>query len=112
MNQAVGSTTPSAWNASAYTGITFSISITAMPANLRLYVNLLDGTQYCYAITTSTTYTLNWGQLVTNCYDSTLTHTPLSGAALQQIQSFAWQVGTNASEAMPYNFCVNNVKIN
>jgi hypothetical protein len=58
------------------------------------------------------TYSFTWTPLLTNCWDSTATETKLSGTALTQIGEFAWQVGTNASQTMPFDFCVSNVKIN
>lgn len=110
-NQAANSTSPpSAWDGSAYTGLTFSIVIDAMPTNLRLFVNLTDGTQYCAAVTTSKTYTFLWGDLYTNCWSTA--DTKLAGTALTKIKEITWQVGTNASESMPFDFTISNVKIN
>jgi|GEM_PF-3330678 len=111
-NQVAGSDEPSAWDASAYTGISFTIAIDAMPANLRIYLNLMDDTQYCYELSTSKTYTLSWSQFITNCYDPSTSDTSPSATALKQIKNITWQAGTNASQAKPFDFCVSNVKIN
>jgi hypothetical protein len=110
MNQDPSAADGVAWNASTYAGVSFDIAISAMPANLRLYINLVDGTQYCYAISTSKTYTLAWSQFRTNCY--TTGGTALSATALPQIKSLAWQAGTDASTAHAFDFCVDHVKIN
>ena len=110
LNQDPSASDGVAWNASAYTGVSFDITISAMPANLRLYVSLLDGTQYCYAISTSKTYTLAWSQFRRDCY--TTGGATLSGSALTQIKGLAWQAGTDASAARAFDFCVDHVKIN
>jgi len=113
-NQPASAADPLAWDGSAYTGVTFTIAIDAMPPNLRMYVNLTDDpeTSYCIAVTTSKTYTFLWGDLVTNCWDSTATQTKLAGTALTKIKEITWQVGTNASGSVPFDFIVSNVKIN
>ena len=110
LNQPLDATDGVAWNASSYSGVSFDITISAMPPNLRLYVNLLDGTQYCYAISTSKTYTLTWSQFRRDCY--TTGGATLSGTLLTQIKSLAWQAGTDASAAHAFDFCVDHVKIN
>ena len=110
LNQDPSASDGAAWNASAYTGVSFDVVISAMPANLRLYVNLLDGTQYCYAISSSKTYTLAWSQFRRDCY--TTGGATLSGTALTQIKNLAWQAGTDASVAHAFDFCVDRVKIN
>ena len=113
LNQPADATDPLAWDGSAYTGISFNLSITEMPSNVRLYVNLTDGTSYCIGVTqTKTSYTFLWGDLYTNCWDTTLTQTKLAGTALAKIKEITWQVGTNASGSMPFDFIVSNVKIN
>ena len=113
LSQPEGSTDPVAWDGSAYKGITFTMAINSSPDNLRVYVNLMDGTSYCADTANSKTYTFTWAQLLTNCWpSSTDPQTPLSGTVLTQIQSISWQAGTNASQAMNYDFCVSNVKIN
>jgi len=110
LNQSPDASDGAAWNASSYSGVSFDIAISAMPTNLRLYVNLLDGTQYCYAISTSKTYTLNWSQFRRDCH--TTGGATLSGTPLTQIKSLAWQAGTDASVAHAFDFCVDHVKIN
>jgi hypothetical protein len=110
LNQSPDAADGVAWNGSAYSGVSFDVAISAMASNLRLYVNLLDGTQYCYAISSSKTYTLSWSQFRRDCY--TTGGATLSGAALAQIKSLAWQSGTDASVAHAYDFCVDRVKIN
>jgi hypothetical protein len=108
-NQAATATDPSAWDASGYTGISFKIAIDALPPNLRIYLNLTDGTQFCYEIKTSKTYTITWSQFYTDCY-TTGGHAPTS-ADLKKVESIVWQAGTNASAAGTFDFCVSDVKI-
>jgi hypothetical protein len=110
LNQSPDATDGAAWNASAYSGVSFDISISAMAANLRLYVDLMDGTQYCYPISASKTYSLTWAQFRRDCF--TTGGATLSGALLTQIKSFAWQAGTDASVAHAFDFCVDHLKIN
>jgi hypothetical protein len=110
LNQSPDAADGVAWNGSAYSGVSFDIAISAIASNLRLYVNLLDGTQYCYAISSSKTYTLSWSQFRSDCY--TTGGATLSGTALSQIKSLAWQSGTDATMAHAYDFCVDRVKIN
>jgi len=110
LNQSPEAADGVAWNGSSYSGVSFDIAIAAIAANLRLYVNLVDGTQYCYAVSSSKTYTLSWSQFRRDCY--TTGGATLSGAALSQIKSLAWQSGTDASLAHAYDFCVDHVKIN
>jgi hypothetical protein len=110
LNQAPDTTDGVAWNASAYSGVSFDIAISAMPPNLRLYINLMDDTQYCYAISASKTYSLSWSQFRQDCY--TTGGATLSGTALTQIKKFAWQAGTDATSARAFDFCVDHVKIN
>ena len=85
-----------------------------MPTNLRMFVNLTDSpeTQYCVAVTAPKTYTFLWGDLYTNCWDSTAMQTKLAGTALTKIKEITWQVGTNASGSVPFDFTISNVKIN
>jgi hypothetical protein len=108
-NQGQASTDPSAWDASAYTGISFKSTIDALPPNLRIYLNLMDGTQFCSVISTSKTYTIPWSQFRTNCY-TTGGDTP-TASDLAQVESIAWQAGTNASTAGTFDFCISDVKI-
>jgi hypothetical protein len=110
LNQSPDAADGAAWNGSAYSGVSFDIAVSAMAANLRAYVTLLDGTQYCYAISSSKTYTLSWSQFRRDCY--TTGGAALSGTALTQIKSLAWQSGTDATSARAFDFCVDHVKIN
>jgi len=108
-NQAVAATTPSAWDASKYTGLSFAITVNTQPPNLRVYLNLVDGSQFCYQFTATKTYSLTWSQFKTNCY--TTGGTAPTAANLTQVQSIAWQSGTNASQTGFFDFCVDQVKI-
>jgi hypothetical protein len=98
-----------AWNGSSTSGVSFDISVSAIAANLRLYVNLVDGTQFCYTISSSKTYTLSWSQFRRDCY--TTGGATLSAGMLSQIKNLAWQSGTDASVPHAYDFCVDQVKI-
>lgn len=108
-NQAVNATDPSAWDASKYTGISFAMTVNTLPPNLRVYLNLVDGSQFCYQFTATKTYSLTWSQFKTNCYN-TGGVSPTT-AQLAQVQSIAWQAGTNASVVGFFDFCVDQVKI-
>lgn len=112
LNQAADSDDPVAWDASAYSGISFKMVIDALPSNLRVNITLMDDTQYCATAETSNkTYTFTWSQLRQECYADAPGAAP-TAAALQQIKSITWQVGGNASQSMAFGFCVSNVKIN
>ncbi len=108
-NQAQDATTPSAWDASKYTGISFAMTVNTLPPNLRVYLNLIDGSQFCYQFTATKSYSLTWSQFKTNCY--TTGGTSPTTANLTQVQSIAWQAGTNASQVGFFDFCVDQVKI-
>jgi len=88
-------------------GFTFEISGDNPPTSLRFKVEDSSG-EYC---TTSATpvkvgaNTFTFDQLVTQCW--TTGGTPSTGNGLLKI---AWQVVTNSSSAVPFDFCVSNVR--
>jgi hypothetical protein len=88
-------------------GFTFEINGATVPTSLRFKVEDASG-EYC---TTSATpvvlgaNTFTFDQLVTECW--TTGGTPASGNGLLKI---AWQVVTNATGAVPFDFCVSNVR--
>ena len=108
-NQTPTATDASAWDASKYTGISFKATVNTLPPNLRVYLNLIDGSQFCYQFTATKTYSLLWSQFHTDCY--TTGGSAPTAANLAQVKSIAWQAGTNASQVGFFDFCVAEVKI-
>jgi hypothetical protein len=88
-------------------GFAFNITGDSVPTSLRFKVEDATG-EYCTASATPVMVganTFTFDQLVTECW--TTGGTPSTGNGLLKI---AWQVVTNASSTVPFNFCVSDVR--
>lgn len=116
MNQAIDMTTmmggmPAPYDASAIKGFAFTISGMTVPTSLRFKVEDASG-EYCTPATVpvkSGPNTIMLSQLIKECW------APKAGAATADsakagLVKIAWQVVTNATAAIPFDYCVEDLR--
>jgi hypothetical protein len=115
LNQAIdpvtlqGSVTPMPFDASALKGFAFEITGTAVPTSLRFKVENASG-EYCNPAKKpilAGANTILFSDLMTECWK-------VGGMSAEGAKSslvkIAWQVVTNSSAAIPFDYCVSNVR--
>jgi hypothetical protein len=117
LNQAIdpvsgmGSMTPEPFDASALTGFAFEISGTKIPTSLRFKVEDASG-EFCTPTTKPVKLGVNkvlFTELLTQCWKPT-TMSKNADSAKSGLVKIAWQVVTNAMSAIPFDYCVSNVR--
>jgi len=125
LNQAIDMTTmeggtPMAFDASLIKGFYFVISdhddhsgVVPGPSALRFKVNDSDGKEYCNTSALkvkSGENTVLFSDLTTECWAPTDMSSKITADVEKKFIKIAWQVVTNSSAAVPFDFCVGNVK--
>ena len=104
---------PIAFDASALTGFAFEISGAAVPLSLRFKVEDASG-EFCSPATKKVAPGANtflFEDLVSECWEmNAATMNPNAATAKSGIIKIAWQVVTNAMGAVPFDYCVSNVR--
>jgi len=126
LNQAIDMTlvppaggTPMAFDASLIKGFYFEISdhddhtgVVPAPSALRFKVD--DGTkEYCNPTAIkvkSGVNTVLFSDLTTECWAPTATSSKITADVEKKVIKIAWQVVTNSTSAVPFDFCVGNVR--
>ncbi|HWZ92893.1 MAG TPA: hypothetical protein VNW92_28705, partial [Polyangiaceae bacterium] len=119
LNQPIDPTTmmgvvkPLPYDASALTGFAFDISGSTVPtaANFRFKVEDANG-EYCTAPAKGIKLGPNvykFTDLVSMCWAATAT-SPNATVAQKGLLKISWQVVTNSSSAVPFDFCVSNIR--
>jgi hypothetical protein len=106
--------TPAPFNASALTGFAFEISGDGVPGtkDLRFKIENASG-EFCNPGTKPVKKGVNsfkFGDLVKECWKMPTATTPTGESAKADLIKIAWQVVTNASGTVPFDFCVSNVR--
>ena len=119
LNQTIDMTTmkggtPAPFNASALTGFAFEISGDGVPGtkDLRFKIENASG-EFCNPGTKPVKKGVNsfkFGDLVKECWKMPTATTPTGESAKADLIKIAWQVVTNASGTVPFDFCVSNVR--
>lgn len=107
----MGSTTPGPFDASALTGFAFEITGTKVPTSLRFKVEDASG-EYCTPSTKPVKLGENkvlFTELLAQCWKPTATSKNADSAKAGLVK-VAWQVVTNAMSAIPFDYCVSNVR--
>jgi len=106
--------TPLPYDASALKGFGFEVSGNAVPppASFRFKVQDNQGREYCNPSTSKLKIGVNnflFSELVTECWAPT-TNSKTAETAQSKLIMLAWQVVTNSSATVPYDFCVSNLR--
>ncbi len=107
----LGSETPMPFDASALTGFAFEITGTKIPTSLRFKVEDASG-EFCTPTTKPVKLGVNkvlFTELLTQCWKPT-TMSKNADTAKAGLLKVAWQVVTNAMSAIPFDYCVSNVR--
>lgn len=102
-------TEPAAFDASAIKGFAFELSGATVPTSLRFKVENATG-EFCTPATKPVLLGGNsflFSDLITECWKTGGTSAETGKSNLIKI---AWQVVTNSSSAVPFDFCVANVR--
>jgi len=126
LNQAIDMTlvppaggTPMAFDASLIKGFYFEISdhddhTGTVPAPSALRFKVDDGTkEYCNPTAIkvkSGVNTVLFSDLTTECWAPTATSSKITADVEKKFIKIAWQVVTNSTSAVPFDFCVGNVR--
>jgi hypothetical protein len=127
LNQAIDMTlvppaggTPMAFDASLIKGFYFEISdhddhtgVVPAPSALRFKVNDSDNKEYCNTSALkvkSGANTVLFSDLTTECWAPTDMSSKITADVEKKFIKIAWQVVTNSAAAVPFDFCVGNVK--
>lgn len=112
--------TPMAFDASLIKGFYFEISdhddhtgVVPAPSALRFKVNDSDDKEYCNTSALkvkSGANTVLFSDLTTECWAPTTTSSKITADVEKKFIKIAWQVVTNASATVPFDFCVGNVR--
>lgn len=108
--------TPAPFDASKITGFAFELTGAMVPVSLRFKIDSGDGTEeYCTGAETPIKLganTVKFDQLRTKCWEPLSKQpTPAKGTAIQsKVVKIAWQVVTNQASAVPFDFCVANIR--
>jgi hypothetical protein len=106
--------TPLPYDASALKGFGFEVSGNTVPppASIRFKVQDNQGKEYCNPPTSKLKIGVNnflFSELVTECWGTT-TKSLTAETAQTKLVMLAWQVVTNTSTNVPYDFCVSNLR--
>jgi len=111
---------PAAFDASLIKGFYFEISdhddhtgVVPAPSALRFKVNDSDDKEYCNTSALkvkSGVNTVLFSDLTTECWAPTATSSKITADVEKKFIKIAWQVVTNPSAAVPFDFCIGNVK--
>gem|GEM_PF-676184 len=111
---------PAAFDASLIKGFYFEISdhddhsgVVPGPSALRFKVNDSDDKEYCNTSALkvkSGANTVLFSDLTTECWAPTDMSSKITADVEKKFIKIAWQVVTNASSTVPFDFCVGNVK--
>lgn len=106
LDPATGQADALAYDASAFVGFGFTITGAAIPTGMRFQVETTDG-QYCTPQATpilAGPNTISFSQLFSECWTT-------GGASpdVTQIVRIAWQVVTNSTAEVPFDFCVSGI---
>ena len=112
--------TPAAFDASLIKGFYFEISdhddhtgVVPAPTALRFKVNDSDNKEYCNTSALkvkSGVNTVLLSDLTTECWAPTATSSKITADVEKKFIKIAWQVVTNPTAAVPFDFCVGNVR--
>lgn len=100
---------PAPYDATALKGFAFELSGTTVPTSLRFKVENATG-EFCTPATKPVLLGANtflFSDLITECWKAGGTSAETGKSNLIKI---AWQVVTNSSSAVPFDFCVANVR--
>jgi hypothetical protein len=104
---------PMPYDASALKGFAFNIDGTKVPGSLRFTVESTSG-DFCTPPATMVAAgpnTFLFEQLFSECWEKTAsTENPNAGTVKNAIKKIAWQVVTNDKSAVPYDYCVSDVR--
>jgi hypothetical protein len=104
---------PMAYDASGLKGFAFNIDGTKVPTSLRFTVESTSG-DFCTPPATRVAAgpnTFMFEQLFSKCWEKTAsTANPNAGTVKNAIKKIAWQVVTNDKSAVPYEYCVSDVR--
>jgi hypothetical protein len=105
---------PAPFDASALSGFAFDLSGSNLPAprNLRFEVESADG-EFCNIPSTKLMQGSNvllFRDLVTGCFKSPVPTAPTAETAKSALVRLLWHVVTNTSAAVPFDFCVSNIR--
>jgi hypothetical protein len=102
-----GGVGPMPWTRGTVTGFSFTVTGTTIPAALRFQATTpAGGTTYCLNDTAPGANTVTFGSLVSECYNMTPGPALPTTTALQSLQ---WQVVTNTTATVPFDFCIENL---
>ncbi|HYQ31404.1 MAG TPA: hypothetical protein VER04_29430 [Polyangiaceae bacterium] len=106
--------TPGAYDASLLDGFFFIISGDVVPAPSAFRFKVEDGTnEFCNpaAIKIKTgPNTVKFSDLVSECWTTKTPPAPTADTVKNHLIKISWQVVTNASATVPFNFCVSDVR--
>ena len=113
LNQRAEAQDPAAFDASALQGFSFELTGTRVPAFLRFQVESSAGDVYCNIPTKKLLTGPNsvlFSDLVEWCWKITTDPPNPSAETVQSsLVNIQWQVVTNTSSTVPFDFCVSNV---
>ena len=104
--------TPGPYDASAIKGFAFNISGAAVPTSLRFKVENAAG-EYCSPPAKKIAAgpnTFMFGDVVKECWKTPTPTAPTGETAKADLLKISWQVVTNAMGAVPFDFCVSDVR--
>lgn len=110
-NTGMGSEVPLPFDASALTGFAFEISGSKVPVSLRFKVEGTGG-EFCTPVLKAVKLGVNeykFSDLLAECWKPTAM-SKTAETAKAAVVKVAWQVVTNASATVPFDFCVSNVR--
>ncbi|HEY4102453.1 MAG TPA: hypothetical protein VGM44_01130 [Polyangiaceae bacterium] len=113
----MGVMTPLAFDATAagITGFAFDLSGDMVPvaANFRFLINDMAGNQYCTGTAKAPKIGANvyhLADLIEECWQAAKPTDLTGDKAANNIVKIAWQVVTNSTATVPFNFCVSNIE--
>ncbi|HEX2674219.1 MAG TPA: hypothetical protein VHM25_25255 [Polyangiaceae bacterium] len=106
--------TPLPYDASALKGFGFEVSGNTVPppASIRFKVQDNQGKEYCNPATSKLKIGVNnflFSELVTECWGPTI-NSLTAETGQSKLIMLVWQVVTNTSTTVPYDFCVSNLR--
>jgi len=106
--------TPMPFNATALKGFAFEVEGNTVPAPSAFRFKVEDATtEFCNIPTVKIKNGVNtvlFTDLVKECYKSPTPTAPLADTAKAALIKISWQVVTNTSSSVPFDFCISNVR--
>jgi hypothetical protein len=106
--------TPLTYDASALKGFSFEITGNVVPAPSAFRFKLDDGsTEFCNPASSKLKVGVNtflFSDLVASCWTTPNPTGPTAQTAQSRLIKLVWQVVTNTSAPVPYDFCVSNLR--